>query len=356
MRRYVFKASVAGVFLMSFMLTGQFAVAQQNPEDDFQVLHIRGPIYMIAGAGSNITASVGLDGVFLVDTGSAAMSDKVIAAIRQIQNEVALRYETRLSFGAETRSSLEAERAAPAPPKPIRFIVNTSDDADHLGGNEKIAAVGRTFTGGNVAGDLGNIAETAAIYSHENVQLRVAGAIDGGTKLPEAAWPTDTYHSDYYKMSTYFNGEGIQLMHPPPAHTDGDSWVWFRGSDVISAGDIFSLDTYPEIHLGKGGDIQGVLDGLNTILDLAFAEVRSEGGTMIVPGHGRLGDLSDVAYYRDMLTIIRDRIQDLINKDMTLEQVKAAKPTFDYDPRYGATTGPWTTDMFIDAVYQSLKK
>lgn len=229
------------------------------------------------------------------------------------------------------------------------------DDPDHYGGNDRIAKQGRTITGGNVAGDLRSVGESATIYSHENAQLRMAGA-EGGPALPPDMWPTDTYHTDYYKLSSYFNGEGIQLMHAPAAHTDGDTWVWFRGSDVISTGDVFNLDSYPVIDLKRGGHIQGVIDALNALLDFSFAEVRSEGGTMIVPGHGRLGDMSDIGYYRDLLTIMRDRVQDLIKKGMTLEQVKAAKPSFDYDPRYGANTGPWTTEMFIEAVYRSLKK
>ena len=341
------------IFVVLFAAAGLYA--QQNPEDDFQTLHVRGPIYMIAGAGGNITVSVGLDGVLLVDSGSAAMTDKVIAEIRRLQAEIGRRYEETLKYGAETHSTLNSEQAAPAPPKPIRFIINTSDDPDHYGGNEKIAKQGRTITGGNVAGDLRSVVESAAIYSHENAQLRMAGA-DGGPALPSGLWPTDTYHSEYYKLSTYFNGEGIQLMAAPSAHTDGDTWVWFRGSDVIATGDLFNLDSYPVIDLKRGGSINGVLNALNNLLDYSFAEVRSEGGTMIVPGHGRLGDMSDIGYYRDLLTIIRDRVQDMIKKGMTLEQVKAAKPSFDYDPRYGSQTGPWTTDMFIEAVYNSLKK
>lgn len=337
------------------ILAAATAYAQQNPEDDFQTLHIRGPVYMIAGAGGNITVSVGLDGVLLVDSGSTQMTDKVLAEIRRLQREVGLRYEQTLTFGAETRSTLESERATPAPPKPIRFIINTSDDPDHYGGNEHIARQGRTITGGNVAGDIRTIGESATIYSHENAQLRMAG-FEGGPAVPSGMQPTDTYHTDYYKLSSYFNGEGIQLMHAPAAHTDGDTWVWFRGSDVISTGDIFNLDSYPVIDLKRGGSIQGVIDALNALLDFSFAEVRSEGGTMIVPGHGRIGDMSDVGYYRDLLTIIRDRVQDMIKKGMSLEQVKAARPSLDYDLRYGSNTGPWTTDMFIEAVYRTLKK
>jgi glyoxylase-like metal-dependent hydrolase (beta-lactamase superfamily II) len=168
------------------------------------------------------------------------------------------------------------------------------------------------------------------------------------------ALPTETYYGDGMRLSHYFNGEGIELIYRPDSHTDGDSLVRFRGSEVIAAGDLFSTDTYPIIDLDRGGNIQGVVDSLNRILDLSFPEFRTEGGTMIVPGHGRISDSADVAYYRDMVTIIRDRVQDMVKKGMTLEQVRAAKPTADYDPRYGATAGPWTTDMFVEAVYRSL--
>ena len=156
------------------------------------------------------------------------------------------------------------------------------------------------------------------------------------------------------KLSHFMNGEGVQIIHIPNAHTDGDSLVYFRGSDVIATGDLFVTTSYPIIDIERGGNVQGIIDALNRILDLSIAEFRTEGGTMIVPGHGRLCDSADVAYYRDMVTIIRDRIQEMIKKGMTLDLVKAAKPTRDYDPRYGATTGFWTTDMFIEAVYKSL--
>src|SRR5262249_10493435 len=151
-------------------------------------------------------------------------------------------------------------------------------------------------------------------------------------------------------------GEQIELMFMPAAHSDGDSIVWFRHADVIATGDVFDENMYPVIEVDNGGTINGELVALQKIIDLAFADFRSENGTMIIPGHGRLCDMSDVGYYRDMLTIIRDRVQDMIKKGMTLDQVKAAKPTRDYDGRYGRTTGPWTTDMFVEAVYKTLKK
>jgi glyoxylase-like metal-dependent hydrolase (beta-lactamase superfamily II) len=193
------------------------------------------------------------------------------------------------------------------------------------------------------------------VVAHENVLNRMSAPTGKEAAAPEKAWPNETYHVDYKKLAAaYRGGEQIELMYMPAAHSDGDSIVWFRRADVIVTGDIFMENSYPVIEVANGGTINGVIDGLNRILDLAFADFRSQGGTMIIPGHGRLCDMSDVAYYRDMLTIIRDRARNMINKGMTLEQVKAAKLTFPYDGRYGATSGAWTTDMFVEAVYKSL--
>jgi glyoxylase-like metal-dependent hydrolase (beta-lactamase superfamily II) len=177
---------------------------------------------------------------------------------------------------------------------------------------------------------------------------------EGQAAPPADALPTDTYFVEFYKLSHYFNGEGVQLFHIPTAHTDGDSIVHFRGTDVIALGDLMSTGSYPVIDVAKGGTINGVIEGLNRVLDMSIAEFRLEGGTLMVPGHGRLVDSADVAYYRDMLTIIRDRVEDLIKKGRTLEQVRAASPSGDYDTEYGSTTGPWTTADFIEAVYKTL--
>ncbi len=328
--------------------------APPRVESDVQVrlLPVRGNVYMLVGAGGNITVSVGRDGVLMVDAGRAQMTDQVLAAIRQLQGDLDLR-DTPLGSGAETRSSVASRHSQP-PPKPIRYVVNTSADPDHAGGNEKIRLAGRTFTGGNVAGNIADAGEGAAILAHENVLQRLLEPEAGREKAPPDAQPTDTYYTDSMKLSHFFNGEGIQLIHQPSAHTEGDSLVWFRGSDVIAAGDIYSTVSYPVIDLKHGGTINGVIDGLNRILDLSVAEFRTEGGTLVIPGHGRLSDSADVAYYRDMVTIIRDRVQAMIEKGQTLEQVKAARPTADYEPRYGATSGAWTTDMFVEAVYVSL--
>ena len=180
-----------------------------------------------------------------------------------------------------------------------------------------------------------------------------ATSADGQPAPPADALPTDTFFNDSYKLSHFFNGEGVQLLHMPKANTDGDSIVYFRGSDVIALGDLMATESYPVFDVEKGGSINGIIDGLNAVLDLAITEFRLEGGTMMVPGHGRIVDSGDVAYYRDMLTIIRDRIQDMVTKEMTLDEVKAARPTADYDTEYGKTPG-WTSDMFIEAVYKSL--
>lgn len=292
---------------------------------DVETLPVQGNVYMLAGAGANVTVQVGPTGVLLVDTQSAQVSEKVLAAVRKLSN------------------------------KPIRYIINTSADSDHMGGNERVARTGELPSDIPLVNTPGATAmESVQILSHLNVLNRLSLPAAGHAAAPEAAWPTDTYAGNEKEL--YFNSEGIQMMHIPAAHTDGDTLVYFRRSDVISAGDLFVTTSYPVIDLARGGNLQGVIAGLNRILDLAIPAHHEEGGTYVIPGHGRLCDEFDVLEYRDMVTIVRDRIQAMIRKGMSLEQVKAAKPTRDYDPRYGANGGSWTTGMFVEAAYQSLKK
>jgi glyoxylase-like metal-dependent hydrolase (beta-lactamase superfamily II) len=283
--------------------------------------HVQGNIYMLSGAGGNITVQAGKEGVLVVDTGLANMSDKVAAAIR------------KLSDG------------------PVRYVINTHVHADHTGGNEKIAGMGSTIVGGNVTGDIADAGKGAAVIAQETLLDRMSMKDGNQPAFPSGAWPTDTFTDE---KDFYFDGEGIQVIHQPAAHTDGDSFVFFRRSDVVSAGDIFRTTGYPIIDLARGGSLQGIINGLNHLIALTIPAGKQEGGTMVIPGHGRLCDQADVVFYQEMVTILRDRIQAMIKQGMTLEQVKAARPTRDYDPVYGATSGFWTTDMFVEAAYKSL--
>jgi glyoxylase-like metal-dependent hydrolase (beta-lactamase superfamily II) len=319
----VFLTRVVSAFL-PLIISAELACAQQNSARDqntsdgeIHIWPVRGNLYMLVGAGSNVTVSAGKDGMLIVDSGKTEMSDKLLAAIRRLAKQL----------------------DPTGPPVSIRYIINTSAGADHTGGNAKLAEseIYRPLEGGE------------AIIAHHNVLVRVSN----DPAVPFRARPTDTYITEQYRVNRFFNGEGVQIVHIPAAHTDGDSIVYFRYSDVISAGDVFT-NNFPVIDIEKGGSVQGLIDGLNRLIDMVFPEFRSQGGTMLIPGHGRLSDLTDLAYYRDMVTIVRDRIQDLLQKGMSLAQVKAARPTLDYDPIYGKTPG--STDQFVEAVYRSLSQ
>jgi glyoxylase-like metal-dependent hydrolase (beta-lactamase superfamily II) len=314
-------AGIAGMATLG--VRGLAAQQSQNFENvEIKTLQVRENIHMLVGAGGNITVQTGPDGVLIVDSQFAPLSNKILAAIRRLSNG------------------------------PIRYLINTHYHADHTGGNENLRKAGSTIAGGNVAFDLRDAGEGAQIIAHEKVLNRMSAPTGQQPPTPPGGWPTSTFFTDEKKL--FFNGEGIQIMHQPAAHTDGDSIVFFRRSDVISAGDLVMTTTYPVIDLAAGGNIQGFIAGLNRIIDLIVPVYGQEGGTLVIPGHGRLCDAGDVINYREMATIVRDRIQDMITKRMTLEQVKLARPTLDYDPVYGSTSGFWTTEMFIEAVYKSL--
>jgi glyoxylase-like metal-dependent hydrolase (beta-lactamase superfamily II) len=340
------------------------AIAAQSPRDgDVHVLPVQGNVYMLVADGHNVTASVGADGVMLVNTGPAAMTEKLLAAVNQLATSVAAAAGANRCMGAAcpgiwgwASPSINAVISSPAPPRPLRYVINTSADAAHVGGNARAATSGYFPRGGGFGNAVDSVGQRASVIAHENVLNRMSAPAGQAAAMPADAWPTDTYFDEFHKLPEYLNGEAVILYHVPAAITDGDSFVYFRHSEVISAGSLFSTMSYPLIDLTRGGSIDGVIAGLNKILDIAVAEYRGQGGTWVVPGRGRLSDTADVASYRNMLTMIRDRVKDLAGKGMTLEQVKAARPTLDFDGRYGATTGAWTTDMFVEAVYTSLKE
>jgi glyoxylase-like metal-dependent hydrolase (beta-lactamase superfamily II) len=235
-------------------------------------------------------------------------------------------------------------------------VVSTHVHGDHIGGNEAISKAGRTRAGGNVIGDLGAAAtNTAGIIAHENVLKRLSMDPPAGQQpVPFGNWPTETFFNN--KREFLFNGEAVQIIHQPDAHTDGDSIVFFRKSDVVATGDLFTTVMYPFIDVANGGTINGYIKALNAIMDITVPSNVNEGGTLVVPGHGRLSDEQDVIEYRDMATIVRDRIREYVKREMTLDQIKAKKPTFDFDARYGNDSGFWTTAMFVETIYKEMVK
>jgi glyoxylase-like metal-dependent hydrolase (beta-lactamase superfamily II) len=305
---------------LAVVVVGAVTAAQQSLE----VLPVQGNVSMVAGAGGNIAIQVGDDGVLVVDTGSEPRADDILATITSVAGN-----------------------------KPIRYVVNTHVHADHTGGNAKVKAAGQAIIAGNVAFDVGGDRATGAtLIAHENVLNRMSAPTGSQSPMPSSAWPTETFFGDESDLS--FNGEPVQLLAQPPGHTDGDILVFFRRSDVLATGDVFITTSYPIIDLERGGTIDGIVASLNRIIDITVPRDKQEGGTMIVPGHGRICDEADVVDYRDMVTIIRDRIEKMKKEGLTLDQVKAARPTRDYDGRYGATTGFWTTERFVEAVYRSV--
>lgn len=277
---------------------------------DYELRHVQGNVYMFASTLGNVTIQIGKDpghdGVLLVDTGPPQLRDTLLAEIRKLSDA------------------------------PVRFIINTSADPDHSGANAALVKPAHTY----------QLQAEVALFAQDNVLQRESR---DGSGVPSSVWPTLTYLDG---KAITFDGEAVQMIAEKSAHTDGDSIVLFRGSNVLSAGDIFLTTGYPVIDLARGGSIQGEIGALNHILDLTVPRSMQEGGTMVIPGNGRLCDQSEVTDYRDMLTIIRDRVQDLMRKGKSIEEVKAARPSRDYDRRY--STPAWTGDMLVEAIYKSL--
>jgi glyoxylase-like metal-dependent hydrolase (beta-lactamase superfamily II) len=312
-------AMVAGAGAMFASL----ANAQESPPV-VDVLQVRDNIYMLVGQGGNITMQIGSDGILIVDTQFARMSDAIVAAIREISDQ------------------------------PIRYIVNTHHHGDHIGGNANLRIAGATVIGGNMPGAV-PYAEGggAQVIAHENVLLRLSLA-SGDQAVDSSLWPTNTFFND--KKAMYFNGEGIEIIHQPNAHTDGDVVVFFRRSDVIAGGDFFRTTGWPRIDLAAGGSYQGTITALNNLVDLMIPVYGQDGGTLVIPGHGRLSGIGDVLDFREMVIVIGDRLKQMIGQGMTLEQVIAARPAMDYEPVYGDPANPESTNQFIEAAFSSLSQ
>jgi glyoxylase-like metal-dependent hydrolase (beta-lactamase superfamily II) len=293
--------------------------------DDVRVLQVRPNIYMVSGGGTNVTVQIGKHGVLLVDAPLPSLASATFAAIATITSA------------------------------PIRYVINTSATRDHIAGNQAIAALGRAMPGDTLpqraasSPVLLGSAQGMTILAHENVLNRLTAATGADAVLRDVL-PTSEYYEPSKDFS--FNGEPVFVYHMPNAHSDGDSIVLFRSSDVISTGDVFTPDRYPLIDRARGGSVQGVLAALNEILAMTVPEAFAEGGTKVVPGHGRLAEETDVAEYRNMVYIVADRVRDLIGKGRTLAEVQAARPTLDYDFEYRSPAV--TAAMFVEAVYSSL--
>ena len=300
------------------------AAAQEGGALD--VVKVRKNVYMIAGAGGNIGVQMGSDGIVLVNSGTTAATDQVLAALKKLSD------------------------------LPIRYIINADAGADFVGGNDKLSRAGYTiFTNA-----LGNPAVVqamtnnggASVLAHDSV-LRAMSAVKPA--YTNGAMPNEAFFT--LRKAIRMNEEGIEILYQPAAHSSADSFVLFRGSDVVVTGDVMDTTRFPVIDLANGGSIQGEIDALNRLIDLTIAPtpyIYKDVGTYVIPGHGRVCEQMEVVDYRDMVVVIRDGIAELMKQGKTLDQIKAARPALAYETRYGSTTGSWTTNMFIEAVYKSL--
>ena len=323
--------TVALIAAVAMPLPIAVANAQDFSAVEIETLHVAGNVYMLVGAGGNVAVSVGEDGILLVDSQFSPLTDTILAAIAELSEHE------------------------------VSFVINTHAHADHLGGNENLRRRGAT------------------IIAHENVRTQLAsGSPDDGTpdpddRIPPApadALPTVTFTE---RLTLHFNGEDIDIISAPPGHTNGDSFVFFRGSNVLHMGDTLVTGGFPIVDRSLGGSVQGIIEGLNLGLELAIAApgfLSGEGNrpgawppppgqenvtdTIIIPGHGRLYDQGDLVQYRDMVNIIRDRVADLVQRGMSFEQVVAADPTLGWNRWYGSDTPPYTTERFLLALYAEL--
>ena len=292
----------------SLLLAALVGVAPALAAQNFDTVQVRtikagDGVYMLQGLGGNIGVSSGPDGVILVDDQYAPLTEKIRAALASVN------------------------------PGPIRFILNTHWHFDHTGGNENFGKGG------------------VVIVAHENVRRRMS-AEQFMTSFPQVvpasptgALPVVTFTD---AVTFYFNGDSIAAIHVPPAHTDGDVIVWFKHANVIHMGDAFFNGRYPLVDLASGGSSEGFVAAADRVLAL------SDANTKIIPGHGPLGDRVALQAFRTMMTTVRDRIKQEIAAGRTLDQVKAAKPTADFDAVWG--NGRITPTLFVEILYQDLSR
>lgn len=304
-----------------------FAPAAELEDGGLEVVQVRPNLYMLVGAGGNIGVQIGSDGVVLVNAGTEAASGQVLATLRKLTN------------------------------LPVRYVIDADAGADFVGGNEKLAKSGLTiFTNaiGNagLAGAMTN-GGTASILAHDSVLRRMSAPTGKASPYPGDAWPTEAFFQA--RKAIRMNDEGIEILYQPAAHSDADSFVLFRGSDVVVTGDVMDTTRFPVIDLANGGSIQGEIAALDKLIELTIAPtpfIYKGPGTYVIPGHGRLCEQMEVVDYRDMVVIVRDVIADLIKQGKTLDQIQAAHPALAYETRYG--TQPGVTNSFVEAIYKSL--
>jgi cyclase len=298
-------------FAIAAIVASALVAAQQPPGPaPMRTIPAQGQVHLLTGPTANMAVQVGRDGVLLVDTMVPDAVPQVMAAIRALTD------------------------------RPIRIIVNTSVSSEHVGGNDALQSMGVT---GITAVQGGG----ATIVAHEHVLNRLTAPVASQrTPPPQRGLPTSEYSTP--QKDFYFNQEPVVVMHQPRAHTDGDSIVFFRRSDVIAVGDLFVPGQYPVIDLAAGGSVDGLITALNQILLLTVPEKLQDGGTRVIPGHGRMSNEADVVEHRDMVVIIRDRVRAALAQGRTREQIRAAGLTADYDTVYGSGA------TFLDAVITSL--
>jgi glyoxylase-like metal-dependent hydrolase (beta-lactamase superfamily II) len=313
---------------------------------------IRGRVTLLAAAGGNLAVFTGTDGVLVVDADYAELTDRILAAIAELEESTSAsaapspgtpaapdgasatadpgRSTSAASAGAATLSG--ADKAAPM--SVVRYLVNSHWHFDHVGGNEGFARAGAT------------------IIAHERVRRlmaedRVMAALDGRRvpAAPPAALPVLTFND---RLNLELNGDLVHLVHMAAAHTDGDVIVHFRDADVIHMGDLFFNGMYPFIDVDFGGNIAGMVRAVEEVLD------HTPPTTLFIPGHGPLAGRSDLERYRDMLATVRDRVQEMIARGMGRAEVQAAKPTADFDPAWAGEGSFLTPDVWVGLVYDGL--